>query len=804
MRSQFENGFSALTAWIFNHRLLTLLALLLVIGGFLSGMPKLTVDTSTEGFLHAEDPTLIAYNNFRNQFGQDDVVMIALKPDSVFELGFLRKLQELHQALEEKVPYLDEVTSLVNARNTHGEGDTLIVEDLLESFPESAADLQTLKGRVLANPLYRDQLISANADFTTVVVRASAIPAALAEGDILAGFNETNVATKETQTNQFLSDAQSFELVSVVKDIVEEYKGDGLEIFIAGSPVVTHALKQTIMKDMRKFLLLALLAIGIFLFLMFRRPSGVFIPLLIVVLSLLSTLGLMGHMGVAIKVPTQILPSFLLAVSVGAAVHVLAIFYYRLHHGDDKRQGMIFSLSHSGLPIMMTSLTTAAGLASFSASAVAPIADLGMFAALGVMISFFYTSIFLPIMISFLPIKAEAKAEESQRHNRLDRLLTGIGRFATKRAKPIVIFSALLTAISLYLAVQIPFSHNPLLWLPESMDVRQSTTTIDHHLNGSVVMEIVVDTGKENGLHDPDLLNRLDQMRGELEEYQTETIRVGKAWSIADVIKETNRALNENRDSHYTIPQNQALISQELLLFENSGSDDLEDFVDSQFSQARFSVKTPWVDATSFSTFITDTEKRLNEVFHDAVNIEMTGIMALLGRTLHAALMSMQQSYITAVVVIGGMMMILLGSLRMGALAMIPNLFPIIVVLGLMGLLGWPMDLFTMLIGAIALGLAVDDTVHFMYNFRRYHHNHADVELAVEHTMLTTGRAMLVTTIVLSVGFFIFMFSSMSNLFNFGVLTGAAILLALISDFLLAPALMTLVSEKVLPNAEDE
>lgn len=791
MRTKIELGFSALAQWIYIHRLKSLVMMLLILGAMLSGLPKLTVDTSTEGFLHDSDPTLIAYNAFRDQFGQDDVVIVAVKPPAVFERGFLQQLQQLHSALEAKVPYLDEVTSLVNARNTRGEGDTLIVEDLLESFPDSEAELATLKQRVLENPLYRDLLISSAADFTTLVIRASSTPTALTDAELMGGFDDTTPDTDAPPS--YLSDAQSFELVTAVKAVVSEFAGDDFQVSIAGSPVVTHALKQTMMKDMRKFMLLALGAIATFLFVMFRRGSGVALPLIVVVVSLLSTLGLMGHFGVPIKVPTQILPSFLLAVSVGASVHVLAIFFYRLYHGDDKQRAIVYAYGHSGLPILMTSLTTAAGLASFSTAEVAPIADLGQFAAIGVMLSLLYTLLLLPIAIALLPIRSGDRETDRARTAQLDSILRATAHLATHYPKRIVATSAALMVLALLMASQINFSHNPLTWLPQSLDVRQATEVIDHNLKGSVTMEVIIDTGRENGLHDPEVLNRLEQMGGELAQWQQPGLSVGKAWSLADVLKEINRALNANSDAHYTIPQQPALIAQELLLFSNSGSDDLEDFTDSQFSQARLTLKTPWVDSVAYSGFTSAVQLRFEAVFGDAATITVTGIVALLGRTLHAAMVSMSQSYLIAVVAIGGMMMLLLGSVRMGLIAMIPNLFPIILALGLMGLLGWPMDLFTMLIGAIALGLAVDDTVHFMHNFRRYHGGSGDVHEAVEHTLLTSGRAMLVTTIVLALGFFVFMFSSMSNLFNFGLLTGVALIFALISDFLLAPALMALI-----------
>ena len=166
--------------------------------------------------------------------------------------------------------------------------------------------------------------------------------------------------------------------------------------------------------------------------------------------------------------------------------------------------------------------------------------------------------------------------------------------------------------------------------------------------------------------------------------------------------------------------------------------------------------------------------------------------MTLFCRALNAAIHSMGKSYLIAAGVITIMMILLIGSLRIGLISMLPNLAPIIVIMGVMGLFGLPLDMFTMLIGSIAIGMVVDDTVHFMHNFRRYYHETGDVTEAVRQTLHTAGRAMLVTTVVLSIGFFVLMFASMNNVFYFGMLTGITILLALLADFLIAPALMAI------------
>jgi predicted RND superfamily exporter protein len=267
---------------------------------------------------------------------------------------------------------------------------------------------------------------------------------------------------------------------------------------------------------------------------------------------------------------------------------------------------------------------------------------------------------------------------------------------------------------------------------------------------------------------------------------------VGKTLSIVDIIKETNKALNENKKEFYVIPQDKNLIAQELLLFENSGSDDLEDFVDSSFRKARITVKVPNIDAIDYQFLLKDINLRIEQDFKGVADVTVTGISNLLARIMEAAITSSGISYILALTLITIMMLVLIGDVKVGLISMIPNIAPILVMTSIMFVFDMPLDMFTMLIGAIAIGLAVDDTVHFMHNFTKYHKTHKDINKAVEYTLLTTGRAMIVTTIVLSFGFFVFMGASMSNIFNFGLLTGIAIISALMADFFLVPALMKL------------
>ena len=780
-----------------------------------SQLPKITVDTSTEGFLHATDPARVAYDEFRNQFGRDEKIVVAISTNDIFKLEKLNQLKALHQRLAAEVPHLFEITSLINARYTQGNGDSLLVDDLMTQWPESQLDAEKLKQKALNNPLYRDLLVDSQGEFTVLVLESntytnqdidskrvsdnkinSGIPEIPIEETILedafSEFDSLAQPNEATKQKEFISDKENSEMVAAVSQIVTDFNSDDFKIYVAGSPSVTAFLKSSIMGDMQKFIVMILAAISIILALLFKRLSGVILPLISVFLAVVVTLGMMAWNGTPIKVMTQVMPSFLLAVGIGASIHVLAIFYKNYDTHKDKEQALIYTFEHSGLAIVMTSLTTAAGMLSFAPSNVAPVADLGIFSALGVMIALLFTLVLLPALLIILPIKSKSINNDSEHHDFLDKFLKTIARFSQTNAKPIVIFSLIFMALSLGAASQIGYSHNPLKWFPPEHETRIATETIDKEMNGSISLELVIDTHQENGLYNLELLKSLDKVTLELQQIKCDKFFVGKALSLVDVLKEIHQALNKNQPEFYRLTSNEKLIPQEILLFENSGSDDLQDFVDSQFSKARITVKVPWIDAFEYDELLNQVAEILKRNLPRSVSITTTGMIPLLAETSSAAVSSSGTSYLIAFAVIGIMLILLLHSVKLGLLAMIPNLLPVLFVLAVMVVFQFPLDLFTMLIGAIVIGIAVDDIVHFMHNFRRFHQQGHSTEKSVEMTLISSGRAMMITTLVLFVGFMLYLFASMTNLFLFGLLTALAFVIALIAVFLLAPALMAL------------
>jgi predicted RND superfamily exporter protein len=787
-----ETLFREFTAFVYGHKYAALILMLLFTIGLAGQLGKITIDTRDESFFHETDPALIAYNDFRERFGQDEIFIIALQPEQGLDKDFFAILRRLHQELEDTVPYIDEITSLVNARVVWGDEDTLYVEELFEHSPQTDAEAARIRELIDHYPLYKNLLVSRDRSMVSIIIKALAVKDGQPE-DVLAGFEEEE-AEEGNDADRYLSNAESMEITEAIQGVISKYQDADLKIFFSGTPAVVAALQTGIKRDLSLIMPLSLLMIIFFLTLLYRRVSGVVYPLLIVVLSLLSTFGFMALAGIPITLVSQILPSFLLIVGIADTVHILTIFYRNFNRCGDKKQAVVDAVGFAGLPVLMTSVTTAFGLLSFAWADMASVAQLGWVAPIGVLIAFVYTIILLPVFIAIFPVK-QNKTRINAANSPVDTVLCWTAGITTKHSLAVTILFGLITTAALYGALNLRFSHNISTWFPEDSAIRTATNVLDSVNGGSVMLEALIDSGRENGLHDPDFLHRLDQSVAAISNLEIAGIKAGKVWALPDVLKETNRALNADQEEAYIVPDNRELIAQELILFESSGSNDLEDFTDSTFQTARLSILAPFDDAILYADYTDKVQEYLSGQFPDS-SVTLTGKIKLFVRLVTNAVTTMAKSYTISLVIITLLMIVLVGRIRIGLMSMAANVAPIIWILGLMGLNNIPLDLSTMLVGSLVLGIVVDDTIHLLHHFRRAFEETADVETAVRETLLSTGRALFITSMVLCGGFFIYTVGSLANNVRFGIISGFAILFALAADFFLVPALLSIAYRK--------
>ncbi|NRB37665.1 MAG: MMPL family transporter [Pseudomonadales bacterium] len=780
------NNFFSRLGRVFITRPKTALVILAVIFAFmLMQLPKLRIDTSAESFLLPTSAPIVNYDKFRHEFGRDEFFIVIVTGVDVFSLDFLSTFRDFHHSLEADVANLQSVESLVNVRSIYGDGDDLIAEELLETFPENEADLQQIKQRIRGKEIYYDRLINRDEDTVAVLVKMMPTKRVVDEqgNEHFVNLGDSEIATGSAQ-------------IQAVADKFEQaFKGG--EIYIGGSPAMGAYLSKVIQRDFGLFTGTALLMVAFVLMLLFKRASGVLIPITIMGIGIVCSMAMMPILDYPMQITTSILPTFLLAVCIGDSVHLLTIFYRKYDEGASKSDALLYALDHAGTAVFFTSLTTAAGLLTFSISEVQPVASLGLFAAIGSVVAFALTVTTIPTLITVLPIKRKplvADAEKMQAGGLFYLFTKGCIYLSTQHPIKIVVLTTLFTVFAVMQVPNLRFSQDSLAWLPEDNAVKQAIFKVEEKITGTAPMEVIIDTGKTQGALDPVFLHKVDLWLASIAKKEMAGIKVVSINSLLGLIKETNQAFNGNNPEAYIIPDEQALIAQELLLIEMDEADDLYSYTDTDFSKLRITLIMPWNDAVIYKAYqealLADYAKTFGP--DSGYDMHLTGVTPIFSILLTAMIQSAAESYLIAAVVISLMMIILMRSVINGLLSMIPNLLPILAAVAFMVLVDMPMDVFTVLIGSIALGLCVDDTVHFMHGFNTAYKKHGDTVKAIEETLMTTGKALIITTIVLFCGFLTFMLSDLESMRNFSLLMVICIVLALLADFLVAPALMML------------
>jgi predicted RND superfamily exporter protein len=502
-----------------------------------------------------------------------------------------------------------------------------------------------------------------------------------------------------------------------------------------------------------------------FMAVLFGRVSGIFLPQFVVIMSLGATMGLMALSGVPFTLTSSMLPSIIMSVGLTAPIHFMVVFFkYQKRVG--RLRAIIRTLGHSGLPIIMTSLTTIIGLLSFSFTEIAPVAHLGVFSAVGIGFCLLLTLVFLPCMLALLKVLPGKEREKLYETSIYNRMLIWMGRTGIRHAHDIYILSFVMFIIILPGFFKFNFSHNMLHYFEEEERFFKETRLIEDETSGFRALEVVVDTGEENGILDYSFLNNLQQLKDYALEQNNISGRpyTGKIISILDVVKETNQAWHNDDPAFYMLPQDNLLIEQQMAGFKQVGPEYLEKFTDPDLSLARFTAMMYWKDAAMDVDFVKQLKEYATGLFGKNARVVVTGAVSIGSRVIDSMMNNLAVGYFTAFFIIAG--------------------------LGLMGLMGIPLNTYNLIGGSIVIGVAVDDTIHFFHNFRNYYEKTGDVESAVVETLRSAGRALITTTLILVSCFWLRLFSSLKVISDFGLIVGFSLLVAFLADVMLAPALL--------------
>lgn len=737
----------------------------------------LSFDSSSQSFTKESDPERQAYIQFEEQYGLSAYFIVLVRDEQLFQPEGVQRLKKLHQHLADEVPHVLSVESIINARYVTSFDDDIVIDTFLEQQELNVDQLMQKRQEALNTPYFKQRLLSANGHTAAIIVA-------------LSQYDENHQRLKNAVKHMS-------EPYAVMQDILQKHQSEYSQtLLLGGSPVVGIELTKITMEEMLLFSFVALVLVAVSFFALFRQLTAVVLPLLLLIASNVMVLAIMAKLGYAVQLSSIILPSFIMAVGVADSVHFLRAFYPSYYASGDKKQALLDAFSHTGEAMFFTSLTTAVGLLSFANSTVASIANFGVFAAIGVWIAWLVTVYCLPAALLLIPIQRRRLTADKY-HAIWSLVAINYAKFVYRYRKSILLCTSLILCISLLLCAQLRFSMDILSWFKEDHPIRQVNQQIEHELGGVVQLEVLLQRFDQKGFTLKDL-QQVDVWLGQIQESHFENVQISSVVSLLDLLKETNRALLPEQG--YQLPDSQALLAQELLLLEFE-PDNLYQLVNQDLSELRVTLSLPWLDALRFNIFSQQLAADFERHFAGHLQASYTGMLALTNHTFQSQIYSMVSSYVVAGIVILLLLMVLVRSVWLGvAVMVIPNVTPIAIVLALMYLFAIPLDVFSLLIGSIAIGIIVDDTIHLLHVYRENLKYLGKPIEAMSQAFLTTGKALFFTSIILCLAFLSYSFSSLTTLLNFGYLTALCILLALFADLFVLPALLFC----FLPKTENE
>jgi len=806
-------------AWAsFVLRLRPLFGLLIVsimIGAVYQVATKLRLETSPEYFAQGNSDAYETLNTFRDDFGRDDMYLVLVEGD-VFTTPFLDRLRTLHGELEglqvefegsedEVAPtvetettaaaeddwgegedwgeddwgedagwddteggsVIEDVTSLINYRQTEFSGGAIQVRGLLDD-PPAEAELTALRAKVLADKGMVGNVIGAEGKHAVLAVRS-----------------------------QLMTEDESREVQRTLEALVTAHDAPGFEIAVTGMPALETSLSTTLLSDMRRLGAGAFALMGIVLFVLFRHPAGVIAPLMVSAMSIAWTLAAMATLGVPVTLISNIIPAFLICVGLGDSVHVMSVYRDLKTEGMNNHDAIVSAVGSTGMPVLFTTLTTMVGLLSFRFASTQGIQEMGTAAAFGVFCAFALSVTLIPLALSGLKDSAMKRPPEKADNDFVDQVLQFCTRLsATRAGRQRVGIGAVFAVIIACVGIsQVDVYHNPLDWLSEDDPVRRSMDTLDDHIGGASNFVVVVENDSELGVKDRELLLGLEALdahvRGFIHPRTNQTL-VSSTMSLVDIVKETNRALHEGDEASYALPADQRGVSDALLLFENAGPDDLRRIATADLRKTHLTARIDWMDATAYLPLKDHIEEGVATLLPkgSTVTAKPTGTVYSLVTVVGALIGDMLLSFGVAAGIIVLMMVFLLRRPSLGLIAMIPNLLPVAFILAFMGFMSIPIDLATLLIASIVIGIAVDDTIHYMHQYRVTHDATGDRERSLQRAIDHAGRAIVSTSLILALGFSVYLASSMANIRRFGLLVAMACVFALFTNLILVPALL--------------
>lgn len=762
--------FGKYAAFLLKWRWAALALFVVILAVSFFGMKKMVQQTSFDDYFIEGDPMLVKTNEFKENFGNDYFIGILTECDDHFTKENLTVMRELAAELVDSLSYGDKVTSLVDIEFMLGsEYGMEIVQIVPDEIPETnSPEMEQVRKLAYSKPQIARKLITADGKKAWTLVKLRAFP------------SEEEWKAQGTVSPDIITGEE-------VEHIISKEKYASLNPRATGMPYVSQQKTVYIGSEMGRLVMIAAIICILVMLLMTRSLRGIVSPLISVVGGVMITFGIAGYTQMYVDSTVLMVPAILaFAVSIAYNIHIYSYFNRQMRLHGKRREAIVETVSEIGWSVVFCGLTTVVSLLSFLVIPIRPMKCVGATSSLVVLFVLFTSLLVTPILLSFGKNKQPKPGVDGEGGTRLSRFMEKLNDFTFNHAKPIVI---VFTIVCIFFAVGL-WKIEPAFDIERTMGIRvpyvKDVLDVGRSELGALYSyDLVMEFENEDDAKLPENLKKLEQLEDIIKTYPL-TKRTN---SILDIIKDLNQTLNDGDKEFYRIPATEEEVAQMLILYENAGGSEAEYWMDYGYKRLRMMVEISDFNSAEVERELDDLAKKAEELC-PGVTVTAVGNIPQYTAMMQYLVRGQMQSFLISVLIIAVILMIAFRSIRIGLIGLIPNLMPAIFVGGFMGWMGIPLDMMTATLIPMMLGMAVDDTIHFINHTKIEFDRKPNYSVAIRKTFSVVGVAIVSTSIITSAVFACFATSVCAMCINFGALAVIGILSALLADIFITPLLV--------------
>ncbi len=750
------------------------IGLLTIFMGYKGSKIKMSYEMAR--MLPKADSINVEYEKFKAEFGQDgSVIFVALKDPQLYTLGHYRDWYDLSNAVD-KIHGVEEVVSTARLYNLirNDQEKKFDFRPIVPQEPQTQAQVDSLKNIIYNLPLYAGRLFNTKTDVSLMMI---------------------------TLDKEILNSKERIPLIRKIKSEIDVF-GDkyNIDIKYSGLPYIRTVTSKKIQDELLLFVMLSLIITSILLFILFRSFRAVAFSMLVVGIAVVWVLGTIVLFGYKITILTGILPPLLIVIGVENSIFLLNKYLSEYRGHGNKIKALSRMISRIGNANLLTNATTATGFAAFIITSNELLVEFGIIASLNILITYLLSLILLPILFSFFPSPKRKHLKHLEKST-ISKILDKINLIVQTRRKVIYVATIIAFVAGIVGITKLRTTGNIVDDISKKDKLYKDLIFMEKNFNGVMPLEITVDTKKKNGILRMSTIKKLEQLQDTLALYPEFSLPV----SIVEVIKAAKQAFYHGEPKMYALPNNQEknFILSYVPNIENKDKSVLNSFVNKDLSKTRITVQMANIGTNDIERILAQLKPQIKKIFPaNKYDVQLTGTSVVFLKGTNYLVRNLFSSLLLAIVVITALMAVIFSSFRMILISLIPNIIPQVLTAGMMGYFGISIKPSTILIFSIALGISVDNTIHFLSRYRLHlKHTNWKIKESVLAALHETGYSMIYSALVLFFGFFIFTLSSFGGTEALGYLVSFTLFVALFSNIFVLPSLLLSFDNKLLTKS---